>query len=287
MDAVHAFGVAGLLVLDLHLPFHELKVQAAIVHPVDRAILEDCHVVGAVAFPRLVGRQNHLPCNRLVQHLPGISTHLIHEKIIDQRLQPSTDLHRLGRQQGPPKQNDQDQGLAIIQPHYLALGQADVAPEKLLQFTAPLAGESHFRRLGLGRLAHIERLVEQRQRLPNLGAELGTPNDLHHKLNFQIAQQQVSQLEIDIDTLENELPPIRQFILPGGTFSSSVLHLARTVCRRCERRVVALSKDQPVSRETFQYLNRLSDLLFVLARTADAEIGVADVFWTQPSPQQR
>ena len=132
-----------------------------------------------------------------------------------------------------------------------------------------------------------EVLQRVQHELFNLGAELGTPNDLHHKLNFQIAQQQVSQLEIDIDTLENELPPIRQFILPGGTFSSSVLHLARTVCRRCERRVVALSKDQPVSRETFQYLNRLSDLLFVLARTADAEIGVADVFWTQPSPQQR
>ena len=121
----------------------------------------------------------------------------------------------------------------------------------------------------------------------NLGAELGTPNDLHHTLNFRIAHQQVSQLEIDIDTLENELPPIRQFILPGGTFSSSVFHLARTVCRRCERRVVALSKDQPVSLETFQYLNRLSDLLFVLARTANAESRVADVFWPPPSPQQR
>ena len=118
----------------------------------------------------------------------------------------------------------------------------------------------------------------------SLGAELGTPSDLHRKLDFQMAQQQVSQLEIDINTLESKLPPIRQFILPGGTFSSSMLHLARTVCRRCERRVVTLSKDQPVSPEIFQYLNRLSDLLFVLARSANAVIGVADVFWTQPLP---
>jgi len=146
--------------------------------------------------------------------------------------------------------------------------------------------------LGLARSANdnfqINEVLQRVQHeLFSLGAELGTPSNHHHKLTFQMAQQQVSQLEIDIDTLENELPPIRQFILPGGALSSSVLHLARTVCRRCERRVVALSKDQPVAPEIFQYLNRLSDLLFVVARLTNAKIGVADVFWTQPPPQQR
>lgn len=81
-----------------------------------------------------------------------------------------------------------------------------------------------------------------------------------------------------IDRLEAEMPPLRRFILPGGTPAGSLLHLARTVCRRAERRVVGLGPDavEPV---VVIYLNRLSDLLFVMARAANHRAGVADVEW--------
>ena len=82
-----------------------------------------------------------------------------------------------------------------------------------------------------------------------------------------------------IDLCEAELAPLRNFILPGGCASAAALHLARTVCRRAERRVVQLSGSGPVSPQIIVYLNRLSDLLFVLARVENARAGVPDVKW--------
>ena len=91
----------------------------------------------------------------------------------------------------------------------------------------------------------------------------------------------VSRLEMEIDAAERALQPLRNFILPGGTELAARLHLARTVCRRAERRVVSFALDRPVPAVILTYLNRLSDWLFVQARLANHTAGVADVPWTK------
>jgi len=89
----------------------------------------------------------------------------------------------------------------------------------------------------------------------------------------------VKRLEDAIDVAEASLPPLRAFILPGGSPAGALLHFARTVCRRAERRVVALSRRDDVDPLVLGYLNRLSDLLFVLARDANRKAGVAEDTW--------
>jgi cob(I)alamin adenosyltransferase len=111
-------------------------------------------------------------------------------------------------------------------------------------------------------------------RLFGLGADLSTLNEArqHH-----IGAEDVHYLESLIDEFEAELPPLHQFILPGGTRAASWLHLARTLVRRAERRVVALYDQEAGPAEHVAWLNRLSDLLFVMARKANQEAGVEDV----------
>ena len=89
----------------------------------------------------------------------------------------------------------------------------------------------------------------------------------------------VSRLEMEIDAADRELPPLRNFILPGGTELASRLHLARTVCRRAERRAVGFALDRPVPAVVLTYLNRLSDWLFVQARFANRRASVNDIPW--------
>jgi cob(I)alamin adenosyltransferase len=93
-----------------------------------------------------------------------------------------------------------------------------------------------------------------------------------------IAEAAIERLESEIDRLEAELPPLRRFILPGGSPAGAALHLARTVCRRAERRVVALGTGQ-VEPALIVYLNRLSDLLFVMARAVNHRSGAPEVEW--------
>ena len=93
-----------------------------------------------------------------------------------------------------------------------------------------------------------------------------------------VGDAEVARLEATIDRLESALPPLRRFILPGGAPAGALLHLARTVCRRAERRVVALGADA-VEPAVVVYLNRLSDLLFVMARAANQRAGVAETEW--------
>ena len=114
----------------------------------------------------------------------------------------------------------------------------------------------------------------------DLGAELASP-DPDRSGTRRITAAQVAALEAAIDRHEVGLPPLKAFILPGGTLSAAFLHLARTVCRRAERRVVALAHNEPVSAEIIIYLNRLSDLLFVLARYVNLVAGHNDVEWQQ------
>jgi cob(I)alamin adenosyltransferase len=113
-----------------------------------------------------------------------------------------------------------------------------------------------------------------------VGADLATPGEAANIP--RIDQEAVQALEQAIDELEARLKPLRQFILPGGSLSAAYLHLARTICRRAERWVVALSHSEPVNPQVAVYLNRLSDLLFVAARFANANAGVPDVPWESP-----
>jgi cob(I)alamin adenosyltransferase len=95
---------------------------------------------------------------------------------------------------------------------------------------------------------------------------------------LRVTAAQAERLEREIDRVNERLRPLTSFVLPGGSPAAAWLHLARTVCRRAERAVVALSHAEPVNPQAVIYLNRLSDLLFVLARAANAD-GTADVLW--------
>ena len=113
-----------------------------------------------------------------------------------------------------------------------------------------------------------------------VGSALADPQQggrFHHA----VAPQRVERLEQEIDSLEADLPPLTRFILPGGTPGAAHLHLARTICRRAERQVVRLMHlpGEHVAHEIPVYLNRLSDLLFVLARAVNHRAGVADIPW--------
>ncbi len=109
-----------------------------------------------------------------------------------------------------------------------------------------------------------------------IGADLASPDPAKAP---HIGEPQIGAIEHMIDGHEATLTPLKNFILPGGTPKAAAFHLARTVCRRAERGVVALARVQPISPAIVQYLNRLSDLLFVLARAANAEARRPDVTW--------
>ena len=136
--------------------------------------------------------------------------------------------------------------------------------------------------LGLARsfgdIPDLDPLLQRIQsELFEVGAELATPKPSAHGTAL-MGSKQIEFLEQSIDTLESELEPLRQFILPAGTSMASTLHVARTICRRAERALIAV-EDGPTRRQLLVYLNRLSDLLFVLARRANHLQGVADVPW--------
>jgi cob(I)alamin adenosyltransferase len=95
----------------------------------------------------------------------------------------------------------------------------------------------------------------------------------------RIEERHVVALEVLMDRLSEELPPLENFVLPGGSPAAAALHVARTVCRRAERLVVALSRREPVGAFTVRYLNRLSDALFVMARHENRRRGLPDVLW--------
>jgi cob(I)alamin adenosyltransferase len=132
---------------------------------------------------------------------------------------------------------------------------------------------------GSGELDAI--LARVQNELFDLGADLATPAaaDEAAGAKLRILDSQVERLEREIDELNEALPPLTSFILPGGTPAAASLHLARTVCRRAERDAVRLTEaGQAVSPAAMRYLNRLSDLLFVAARFAN-DRGAAEVFW--------
>jgi cob(I)alamin adenosyltransferase len=116
-----------------------------------------------------------------------------------------------------------------------------------------------------------------------IGAELATPPGAKARSHLPpIDPGWTAALETAIDRFEGELDPLRQFVLAGGAPPAADLHLARAVCRRAERRVVALHHHDPVSPAVLAYLNRLSDFLFVAARVANRRAGVGEVPWNPP-----
>jgi len=125
----------------------------------------------------------------------------------------------------------------------------------------------------LGRLQH---------QLFDLGAELSSPSGAAPK-SLLLDAADVTAMEQAIDRYEEGLTPLKTFVLPGGSAASAALHVARAVSRRAECDVVALAAAAEVRPTILQYLNRLSDLLFVLARTANLAAGVADVLWEKKS----
>ena len=137
--------------------------------------------------------------------------------------------------------------------------------------------------LGLARAStadeQLGEMIEQLQRdLFALGARLADPS---HRIAGRVTKaavtaEDIARLEGWIDTLETELPALRRFILPGGSAAGAALHVARTVCRRAERAMVALGGVEP---ELLVYVNRLSDLLFVMARAANHRAGAPEAEW--------
>ena len=107
----------------------------------------------------------------------------------------------------------------------------------------------------------------------DLGGELSIPG------HIIICPEHTKQLELALDELNSKLPPLKEFILPGGNQAASACHHARTVCRRAERRVVTLADSEDINKEIPVYLNRLSDLLFVVARTLARLDGGTEVLW--------
>ncbi len=122
----------------------------------------------------------------------------------------------------------------------------------------------------------------------NVGTDLATPPEARWEGMHQVGNAEVERLEATIDALNATLPPLTEFILPGGGKVSALLHQGRTVCRRAERLTLALLVDQPALADGgLRYLNRLSDLLFVLARSAAAAAGIPEVLWRNPSKRAR
>jgi len=108
------------------------------------------------------------------------------------------------------------------------------------------------------------------------------PATPHRRKTGSLREADVAMLEKDIDRCEKSLPPLQAFILPGGHPAAAQLHLARAICRRAERDLTLLAQQEAVSGTLLEYLNRTSDLLFVLARTANKNAGVADIEWNTP-----
>ena len=123
-------------------------------------------------------------------------------------------------------------------------------------------------------------LLKVQHTLFNLGGEISLPGKQF------VSDRQVVQIETTLDDLNQSLSPLKDFILPGGTTSAAFCHQARSVCRRAERRLQALSAQETIPSPSIKYLNRLSDLLFVIARTLNRYADQKDVLWDKTISQE-
>jgi cob(I)alamin adenosyltransferase len=157
--------------------------------------------------------------------------------------------------------------------------------------------------LGLARVFNEERLAEGKghqwlddvlRRLQNelfdLGSELATPEDAVYEGMFRFSEQEVKALERLMDQCQKELEPLKSFILPGGGRIGGFLHQCRTICRRAERDILALSREEPINPCLLKYVNRLSDVFFVLSRWVGKRLGEKEYLWErglQPRPRTK
>jgi len=144
--------------------------------------------------------------------------------------------------------------------------------------------------VGLARGAGLDRELDVlaqaiQDQLFTVGSVLATPRGTKAAQAIpQLEPRWVAEMETAIDKFDREIPPLRSFILPGGSAAAAALHLARTICRRAERRVVPLARKGAVDQPLVTYLNRLSDLLFTMARVSNHRAGIKDVVWNPPKP---
>lgn len=126
-------------------------------------------------------------------------------------------------------------------------------------------------------------LTEVQSRLFDVGAYLATnpTSPYAEAMSHPAGPEQISALEQAIDRLDESLPPMKSFILPGGTQAAAQAHVARTVCRRAERRIITLARSEGVEPDTLRYINRLSDYLFILARALNRNAGAPETPWTK------
>lgn len=125
-----------------------------------------------------------------------------------------------------------------------------------------------------------EELIEIQSRLFDVGGHLATdPDDAHVKVRLGVKESDIEQLEKGIDRMDAEVPPMKFFVLPGGNQMVSSCHIARTVCRRAERRILDLSAETEVDDLILKYVNRLSDYLFILSRKLAHDSGVEEMKW--------
>ena len=124
----------------------------------------------------------------------------------------------------------------------------------------------------------------------DLGSELATPEDAVYEGMFRFSEQEVKALERLMDQCQKELEPLKSFILPGGGRIGGFLHQCRTLCRRAEREILVLSREEPINPCTLKYVNRLSDVFFVLARWVGKRLGEKEYLWErglQPRPRTK
>ncbi|MGH7847712.1 MAG: cob(I)yrinic acid a,c-diamide adenosyltransferase [Candidatus Binatia bacterium] len=153
--------------------------------------------------------------------------------------------------------------------------------------------------VGLARVFNEEKLAEGeahtflneilrqvQEELFDLGAELATPPDFPHAAGFRVGAPEINTLERIMDDCQKELKPLPSFILPGGGRIAAYLHQCRTVCRRAEREILRLSRLEKVDENVIKYVNRLSDLFFVLARWIAARSGEKEYLWQRGIKQK-
>ncbi|MCG6187816.1 cob(I)yrinic acid a,c-diamide adenosyltransferase [Maribellus maritimus] len=139
--------------------------------------------------------------------------------------------------------------------------------------------------IGLLRSHHLPEdentyLIQIQNKLFNIGSRLASDKKGNEfTLSLSVKEQDIVEIESAIDELEKNLPELRQFILPGGNTVVSQCHVARTVCRRAERRILEFSEHAPVEKEIIKYINRLSDFLFIMARKLAADNGFEETPW--------
>ena len=127
----------------------------------------------------------------------------------------------------------------------------------------------------------VQKVMMVQNELFELGGELSLPPEIVNKKNNLIGSRQIQRLEAEIDEWNEVLPPLKNFVLPGGHPLNSMTHLARTICRRAEREIVAATEIEEIREDVLSYLNRLSDWLFVCARYLSHLVNAEEVLWNQ------